>query len=117
MDDIRLVHLIFFIEIHLCGQQIFIDNMVYYNCKFCVMMISMFHRNQNLLQNKSHFVCLSILLFQLEVFGQMVMKGYIYRGRKPVHWSPSSRTALAEAELEVCMEYTIVMCQIGRKNA
>ncbi|AQK75403.1 Isoleucine--tRNA ligase chloroplastic/mitochondrial [Zea mays] len=74
--------------------------MVYYNCKFCVMMISMFHRNQNLLQNKSHFVCLSILLFQLEVFGQMVMKGYIYRGRKPVHWSPSSRTALAEAELE-----------------
>ncbi|RLM80431.1 isoleucine--tRNA ligase, chloroplastic/mitochondrial [Panicum miliaceum] len=37
---------------------------------------------------------------QLEVFGQMVMKGYIYRGRKPVHWSPSSRTALAEAELE-----------------
>ncbi|MFS7928508.1 putative isoleucine--tRNA ligase [Helianthus anomalus] len=30
----------------------------------------------------------------------MVFKGYIYRGRKPVHWSPSSRTALAEAELE-----------------
>ncbi|KAG0471119.1 hypothetical protein HPP92_015665 [Vanilla planifolia] len=37
---------------------------------------------------------------QIEVFGQMVTKGYIYRGRKPVHWSPSSRTALAEAELE-----------------
>ncbi|KAL5215983.1 hypothetical protein ABZP36_007384 [Zizania latifolia] len=37
---------------------------------------------------------------KLEVFGQMVMKGYIYRGRKPVHWSLSSRTALAEAELE-----------------
>ncbi|KAK1302433.1 hypothetical protein QJS10_CPB12g01585 [Acorus calamus] len=37
---------------------------------------------------------------QIEVFGQMVMQGYIYRGRKPVHWSPSSRTALAEAELE-----------------
>jgi isoleucyl-tRNA synthetase len=31
---------------------------------------------------------------------QMVAKGHIYRGRKPVHWSPSSRTALAEAELE-----------------
>ncbi|MCI14465.1 isoleucyl-tRNA synthetase, partial [Trifolium medium] len=30
----------------------------------------------------------------------MALKGYIYRGRKPVHWSPSSRTALAEAELE-----------------
>lgn len=27
-------------------------------------------------------------------------EGYIYRGKKPVHWSPSSRTALAEAELE-----------------
>ncbi|PNX68032.1 isoleucyl-tRNA synthetase, partial [Trifolium pratense] len=37
----------------------------------------------------------------IEVFGQMALKGYIYRGRKPVHWSPSSRTALAEAELEV----------------
>ena len=37
---------------------------------------------------------------QIGVFGQMVLKGYIYRGRKPVHWSPSSKTALAEAELE-----------------
>ncbi len=37
---------------------------------------------------------------QLGVFGQMVLKGYIYRGLKPVHWSPSSKTALAEAELE-----------------
>ncbi|KAI3962312.1 hypothetical protein MKX01_005314 [Papaver californicum] len=37
---------------------------------------------------------------QVEVFGQMYMKRHIYRGRKPVHWSPSSRTALAEAELE-----------------
>lgn len=37
---------------------------------------------------------------QIDVFGQMVLKGYIYRGLRPVHWSPSSRTALAEAELE-----------------
>lgn len=37
---------------------------------------------------------------QIGVFGDMFLKGYIYRGRKPVHWSPSSRTALAEAELE-----------------
>lgn len=37
---------------------------------------------------------------QLKVFGKMVHNGHIYRGRKPVHWSPSSRTALAEAELE-----------------
>ncbi|MFM7676190.1 MAG: isoleucine--tRNA ligase, partial [Synechococcus sp.] len=37
---------------------------------------------------------------QIRVFGQMVLAGHIYRGLKPVHWSPSSRTALAEAELE-----------------
>jgi isoleucyl-tRNA synthetase len=37
---------------------------------------------------------------QIAVFGQMALKGYIYRGLKPVYWSPSSQTALAEAELE-----------------
>ncbi len=37
---------------------------------------------------------------QIGVFGSMVLAGHIYRGLKPVHWSPSSRTALAEAELE-----------------
>jgi len=37
---------------------------------------------------------------QIGVFGRMVLAGHIYRGLKPVHWSPSSRTALAEAELE-----------------
>nr|WP_247650147.1 isoleucine--tRNA ligase [Cylindrospermopsis raciborskii] len=37
---------------------------------------------------------------QIGVFGRMYLKGYIYRGLKPVHWSPSSKTALAEAELE-----------------
>ena len=37
---------------------------------------------------------------QIGVFGKMVLNGHIFRGRKPVHWSPSSRTALAEAELE-----------------
>jgi len=37
---------------------------------------------------------------QIKVFGEMVEGGHIYRGRKPVNWSPSSRTALAEAELE-----------------
>ncbi|MFN5979799.1 MAG: isoleucine--tRNA ligase, partial [Pseudanabaena sp.] len=37
---------------------------------------------------------------QIGVFGKMVLKGYIYRGLKPVYWSPSSHTALAEAELE-----------------
>ncbi|WP_026079850.1 isoleucine--tRNA ligase [Spirulina subsalsa] len=37
---------------------------------------------------------------QIAVFGKMALKGYIYRGLKSVHWSPSSKTALAEAELE-----------------
>ena len=37
---------------------------------------------------------------QMEVFGQMFLNGHVYRGKKPVHWSPSSMTALAEAELE-----------------
>ncbi|KAL8729910.1 MAG: hypothetical protein Q9181_004846 [Wetmoreana brouardii] len=39
-------------------------------------------------------------LRQLEVFSDMVKAGLIYRRFKPVYWSPSSRTALAEAELE-----------------
>ncbi|KAF2814740.1 isoleucyl-tRNA synthetase [Mytilinidion resinicola] len=37
---------------------------------------------------------------QLKVFREMVVKGLIYRQFKPVYWSPSSGTALAEAELE-----------------
>ena len=37
---------------------------------------------------------------QLGVFRRMLAKGLIYRKFKPVYWSPSSRTALAEAELE-----------------
>lgn len=42
----------------------------------------------------------SFELRQLEVFKAMFEKGLIYRQFKPVYWSPSSRTALAEAELE-----------------
>ncbi|XP_066141909.1 isoleucine--tRNA ligase, mitochondrial isoform X1 [Euwallacea fornicatus] len=37
---------------------------------------------------------------QLRIFLQLYRKGYIYRDIKPIYWSPSSRTALAEAELE-----------------
>ena len=37
---------------------------------------------------------------QLGVFREMVDKGLIYRRFKPVYWSPSTATALAEAELE-----------------
>jgi len=37
---------------------------------------------------------------QLKVFAKMVEKGLIYKGLKPVYWSPSSESALAEAEIE-----------------
>jgi len=37
---------------------------------------------------------------QIEVFGEMAAKGYIYKGLKPVYWCPSDETALAEAEIE-----------------
>lgn len=47
---------------------------------------------------------------QIGIFGEMFLKGYIYRGRKPVHWSPSSRTALAEAELEYPEGHTSKSC-------
>lgn len=37
---------------------------------------------------------------QLDIFGRLVEKGLVYRSFKPVYWSPSSNTALAESELE-----------------
>lgn len=37
---------------------------------------------------------------QLEVFGEMYKKGYIYKGLKPVYWCTDCETALAEAEIE-----------------
>lgn len=37
---------------------------------------------------------------QIDVFGEMAKKGYIYKGLKPVYWCPNDRTALAEAEIE-----------------
>ncbi|QGS52138.1 isoleucine--tRNA ligase [Spiroplasma tabanidicola] len=37
---------------------------------------------------------------QLRLFAKMVEKGLIYRGLKPIYWSPSSESALAEAEIE-----------------
>ena len=37
---------------------------------------------------------------QVEVFGEMANKGYIYKGLKPVYWCPECQTALAEAEIE-----------------
>lgn len=37
---------------------------------------------------------------QIKVFGEMAKKELIYKGLKPVYWSPSSESALAEAEIE-----------------
>lgn len=37
---------------------------------------------------------------QIRVFAKMAEKGLIFKGLKPVYWSPSSESALAEAEIE-----------------
>jgi isoleucyl-tRNA synthetase len=37
---------------------------------------------------------------ELRLFANIVAKGFIYRGKKPVYWSIPCRTALAEAEVE-----------------
>jgi len=37
---------------------------------------------------------------QIEVFAKMAKDGLIFKGLKPVYWSPSSESALAEAEIE-----------------
>ncbi|CAH1798662.1 unnamed protein product [Owenia fusiformis] len=42
---------------------------------------------------------------QIETFFKLYEKGYVYKDYMPVYWSPSSRTALAEAELEYNTEH------------
>jgi len=37
---------------------------------------------------------------ELRLFADLVEKGFVYRGKKPVYWSIPCRTALAEAEVE-----------------
>ncbi|MGX6590806.1 isoleucine--tRNA ligase [Cetobacterium ceti] len=37
---------------------------------------------------------------QLEVFGELYENGYVFKGLKPIYWSPVTETALAEAEIE-----------------
>ncbi|HEX7063878.1 MAG TPA: isoleucine--tRNA ligase, partial [Bacillales bacterium] len=37
---------------------------------------------------------------QIKVFGEMAKKGLIYKDKKSIYWSPSSESALAEAEIE-----------------
>ncbi|MBS2126242.1 isoleucine--tRNA ligase ['Fragaria x ananassa' phyllody phytoplasma] len=37
---------------------------------------------------------------QVRIFGKMVAEGVVFRALKPIHWSPTLESALAEAELE-----------------
>lgn len=53
---------------------------------------------------------------QMGLFGKMYEAGYVFRGKKPVHWSPSSRTALAEAELEYPEGHTSRSCYCAFKT-
>ncbi|KAL8680993.1 MAG: hypothetical protein Q9186_002828 [Xanthomendoza sp. 1 TL-2023] len=62
-------------------------------------------------------------LRQLGVFSSMVKSGLISRRFKPVYWSPSSHTALAEAELEyrddhpstaAYIKYTMLLARQGQ---
>jgi isoleucyl-tRNA synthetase len=36
----------------------------------------------------------------VEAFGDLAARGYVYRGLRSIHWCPTDRTALAEAEIE-----------------
>ena len=46
---------------------------------------------------------------QIEVFGEMAKKGFIYKGLKSVYWCPSCETALAEAEIEYAEKKSTAM--------
>ncbi|SDW04774.1 Isoleucyl-tRNA synthetase [Marininema mesophilum] len=37
---------------------------------------------------------------QIRVFGEMAKRGYVYRSYRCIYWSPSSESALADAEIE-----------------
>ena len=50
---------------------------------------------------------------QLSVFLSMLQRGLIYRALKPVYWSPATRTALAEAELEYRDDHTSPSVWVG----
>lgn len=57
---------------------------------------------------------------QIKVFADMAMSGLIFKGKKPVFWSPSSESALAEAEIEYqdVTSYSIyVAFKVSKKNA
>lgn len=51
---------------------------------------------------------------QIEVFAKMALKGLIFKGLKPVYWSWSSESALAEAEVEY-HDVTAITCFVPVK--
>jgi len=57
---------------------------------------------------------------ELQLFADIVEKGFVYRGKKPVYWSIPCRTALAEAEVEyadhVSQSIYVKFPVIGRPN-
>lgn len=57
-------------------------------------------------------VDVSLILLYAGVFQRMFDQGFLFRSVKPVFWSPSSRTALAEAELEYKVTSLCYACHI-----
>jgi isoleucyl-tRNA synthetase len=57
---------------------------------------------------------------ELRLFADIVAKGFVYRGKKPVYWSIPCRTALAEAEVEyadhVSQSVYVKFPVVGRPN-
>ncbi len=57
---------------------------------------------------------------ELRLFADIVEKGFVYRGKKPVYWSIPCRTALAEAEVEyhdhVSQSIYVKFPVVGRPN-
>jgi isoleucyl-tRNA synthetase len=57
---------------------------------------------------------------ELRLFADLVEKGFVYRGKKPVYWSIPCRTALAEAEVEyqdhVSQSVFVKFPVVGRPN-
>jgi isoleucyl-tRNA synthetase len=57
---------------------------------------------------------------ELRLFADIVEKGFVYRGKKPVYWSIPARTALAEAEVEyhdhVSQSIYVKFPVVGRPN-
>jgi isoleucyl-tRNA synthetase len=44
--------------------------------------------------------CVQLAMFRFRLFHEMVERGRLFQRYMPVYWSPSSKTALAESELE-----------------